>query len=285
MTRLAKSEFGNMKKSSDWVRQPALDKMLDQLVEERGCTPAELIPYDAGQALGIQTSGEFYKKVRDWKQRRAAEHDAPVMEVPSHVQAEFRETVDRFAGEAMTSFLRAVRGVRGDLNRVATLRITDADRRADDAQAEVNGLLDHWTAAEAERDAAQARVAELEKALADAQRREDILAVRLEERDALLKALRLETPDNSVSAIAPPAPSGNAAAADDRDDDDRQVGDVATVDAGIAPAEKPITDAPADDKEQPPVIAADPRQVGQAGMPLVTSDDADQADVASGDQG
>ena len=116
MARLASSEFGTMKKSSDWVRQPGLDKKLDHLVEERGCTPAELIPYDAAKALDIEPSGEFYRKVRDWKQRRAAESDAPVMEVPPHVQAEFRETVDRFAAEAMSSFLRAVRGVGGDLD-------------------------------------------------------------------------------------------------------------------------------------------------------------------------
>lgn len=61
MGRLAESEFGNMKKSSDWVRQQDLDKKLDQLVEERGCTPAELIPYDAAKALGIEPSGEFYR--------------------------------------------------------------------------------------------------------------------------------------------------------------------------------------------------------------------------------
>lgn len=141
MARLAESELGVMKKSSEWVRQPGLDKMLDQLVEERGCTPAELIPYDAAKALDIEPSGEFYRKVRDWKQRRAAECDAPVMEVPPHVQAEFRETVDRFANDAMADFVRAVRLIGGDLNRSAMLRVADAERRAEDARAEIDGLL------------------------------------------------------------------------------------------------------------------------------------------------
>lgn len=160
------------------------------------------------------------RMVRDWKQRHAAEHDAPVMEVLPHVQAEFRETIDRFAGEAMTSFLRVMRSVGGDLNRVATLRITDAERRADDAQAEVNGLLDFWTAAEAERDAALARVAELEQSPADARHQEQALTVRLDERDALLKALRPETTTNAKAAITPrmpgedPAPDGNGNDAD-----------------------------------------------------------------------
>lgn len=285
MTRLAKSEFGNMKKSSDWVRQPALDKMLDQLVEERGCTPAELIPYDAGQALGIETSGEFYKKVRDWKQRRAAEHDVPVMEVPPHVQADFRETVDRFAGEAMTSFLRAVRGVGGDLNRVATLRVADAERRAEDAQAEVNGLLDHWTAAEADRDAALARVAELEQAAADARRREEALTVRLDERDALLQALRPETTTNVTAATTPPIPGVDRASAGNGDDADRQVGDLTVLNADTAAANLPVAEAAADEPEQPPAIDADHLKSGQAEMPLVTSDDADQADVAGDDPG
>ncbi|WP_288338540.1 hypothetical protein [uncultured Sphingomonas sp.] len=282
MARLASSEFGNMKKSSDWVRQPGLDKKLDHLVEERGCTPAELIPYDAAKALDIEPSGEFYRKVRDWKQRRAAESDAPVMEVPPHVQAEFRETVDRFAAEAMSSFLRAVRGVGGDLDRVATLRTTDAERRADEAQAEVNGLLDHWTAAEAQRDAALARIAELEQALADARRREEVATVRLEERDALLRALRPGTSDNGSAAIMPSVPHADRASVGD--DDNRQVGDVA-IDASSASAGQSVADVDADGPEQPPVIYTDHPEGGQVEMPLVTNDDAGQADVGGDSRG
>lgn len=283
MIRLADSEFGNMKKSSDWVRQPGLDKMLDQLVEERGCTPTELIPYDAAKALGIEPSGEFYKKVRDWKQRRAAERDAPVIEVPPHVQAEFRETVDRFASEAMASFLRAVRTVGGDLDRVATLRITDAERRADEAQAEVNGLVDHWTAAEAERDAALTRVAELEQALADASRREDAFTVRLEERDALLKALRPEARNNATASITP-VPGGDDASVSDRHDGDRQIADVAVANGGTAPADQPVDEAVANEPEQPAAIEAN-HIGGQVEMPLVTNHDAERADVAGDDEG
>lgn len=190
--------------------------------------------------------------MRDWKQRRAAEHDAPVLEVPPHVQAEFRETVDRFAAEAMSSFLRAVRCVGGDLDRVATLRINDAERRADDAQAEVNGLLDHWTAAEAQRDAALARVAELGQALADARLREEVAAVRLEERDALLKALRPETPDKRPSSMTPSGQGADWASL--RDDGDRQIGN-ATIDGSNLPADQPVICAV--EAEQPPVIDAD----------------------------
>ncbi|WP_375271094.1 hypothetical protein [Sphingomonas sp.] len=282
MARLADSEFGNMKKSGDWVRQPGLDKKLDQLVEERGCTPAEVIPYDAAKALEIEPSGEFYRKVRDWKQRRAAENHAPVMEVPPHVQAEFRETVDRFAAEAMSSFLRAVRSVGGDLDRVATLRITDAERRADDAQAEVNGLLDHWTDAEAQRDAALAKVADLEEALADAKRRADVLTVRLEERDALFKALRAGTPDKVAAAITPSAPDADHATVDD--DGDRLVSEVAN-DASTALAEEPVADSVADEQEQAPAIDARRATEDQVEMPLGVSDDADQADKAGGGHG
>jgi len=282
MIRLASSEFGNMKKSSDWVRQPALDKMLDQLVEERGCTPAELVTYDAAKALEIEPSGEFYKKVRDWKQRRAAERHAPVMEVPPHVQADFRETVDRFANDAMASFLHAVRLIGGDLNRTATLRVADAERRAEDAQAEVNGLLDHWTAAEAARDAAMARVAELEQALADSQRREDVLTARLEERDAFLKSVKLaaskiETAVPAVTDIEPSAKGGDGTR-------DRQTSDV-LIDIAPVPANQPVADTPAGEPERPTAIAADRPKGGQAAMQSVTSDDAVQADVAGDDPG
>ena len=63
----------NMKKSSEWVRQSVLDKKLDELVEDRGCTAADLNIYDAAKVLEIAPGGEFYKKVHDWKQRRTAE--------------------------------------------------------------------------------------------------------------------------------------------------------------------------------------------------------------------
>lgn len=265
MDRFANSEFGNMKKSSEWVRQPGLDKMLDQLVEERGCTPAELVPYDAAKALGIEPSGEFYKKVRDWKQRRAAERDEPIMEVPPHVQAEFRESLDRFTGEAMNNFLNALRMIGGDFNRNATLRIADAERRAGDAQAGENAMLDLWAATEAERDAALVKVAELNTALSDSRHREEVMTVRLQERDALLKALRLETTENGPAAVTPPMPGGDAAHAGD----DRK-GLIA--DAAVKP-------------DQPPAIEAEHPQGAQGVMPLVTQVADDQADVAGGAEG
>lgn len=270
-----------MKKSSDWVRQPALDEKLDQLVDERCCAPAELIPYDAAKALGIEPSGEFYKKVRDWKQRRAAEHGMPMIEVPPHVQAEFRETVDRFAAEVMADFLCAVRSVSGDLDRVASLRVTDAERRADEAHAEVNGLLDHWTAAEAQRDAAQAKIVELEMALADSLRREGVAAVRLEERDALLKALRPGSSNNNSAVIVPLVSATDGVSLDDDRDD--PVGEVA-IDADAAWEGQPVADIDSGVPEQPSIIDDRPKD-GQAVMSLVTSDDADQADVDSTDRG
>lgn len=270
-----------MKKSSEWVRQAALDKMLDQLVEERGCTPAELIAYDAAKALGIEPSGEFYKKFRDWKQRRVAERDAPVMEVPPHVQADFRETVDHFAGEAMTAFLRAVRVIGGDLNRTAMLRVADAERRAEDAQAEVNSLIDHWTEAEAKRDTATARVAELEQALEDAQRREDVLTARLEERDALLKMVKLAASDSAALA---PAVEDSRPPVNGTGDRDRQVSD-GLVDVDPVPADQPVADISADEPEQLAAIPTDQPKGGQAEMPLVTTKDADKAPVDGDDKG
>lgn len=272
MARLAESEFGIMKKSSDWVRQPGLDKMLDQLVEERGCTPAELIPYDAAKALDIEPSGEFYKKVRDWKQRRAAECDTPVMEVPPHVQAEFRKTVDRFADDAMNSFVHAVRLIGGDFNRTTMLRVAAAERRAEDARAEADSLLDQWTAAEAERDAAQIRAAELVHALADAQRREEALIVRLEERDALLRMVKLTTADAAATVIADEAPPVGSI----DDNHESYPGDAMVVD--------PSTTRSKHDGAEPDVMAgvsADPTRVADEAPSLSTVSERDEAEMAS----
>lgn len=149
-------------------------------------------------------------------------------------------------------------------------------------RAEVNGLLDHWTAAEAQRDAALARIAELEQALADARRREEVATVRLEERDALLRALRPGTSDNGSAAIMPSVPHADRASVGD--DDNRQVGDVA-IDASSASAGQSVADVDADGPEQPPVIYTDHPEGGQVEMPLVTNDDAGQADVGGDSRG
>ena len=282
MIRLADSEFGNMKKSGNWVRQAALDTMLDQLVEERECTPAELNPYDAAKALDVEPNGEFYKKVRDWKQRHSAESDSQVMEVPPHVQAEFRETVDRFAGDAMNSFLRAVRTVGSDLDSAATLRVGDAERRADESLAEVNSLLDSWTDAEAKRDAALARVAELEQALADAERREGILTVRLDERVELIKALKLEMASDSVALVTP---HGTGVQSDPVNEGI----DASSLDRGEIDASAPVATAPADQpvatRQQPSAAETTVPMSGQREMPDVTSDAADEADDSGYDHG
>lgn len=275
MARLAESEFGTMKKSSDWVRQPGLDKKLDHLVEERGCTPAELIPYDAAKALDIEPSGEFYKKVRDWKQRRAAETDAPVIEVPPRVQAEFRETIEHFSSEAMASFLRAVRAVSGDLDRVAALRVADAERRADDARTEANDYLDRWTAAEGQRDTALAEMDKLEQAFVEAQHRGNDLFIRLEEREALLQQL-LETPNRGLAVTSPVAPTGQQSLSEGRDEYDRPVGGVTVIDTGTPLAETPVADAVANEPGKP-AVEEDHFTSGQVEMPLVTNDAADRA--------
>lgn len=283
MARLANSEFGNMKKSSEWVRQPGLDKKLDHLVEERGCTPAELVPYDASKALDIEPSGEFYKKVRDWKQRRAAENDTPVMEVPPHVQAEFRETIDRFAAEAMNSFLRAVRGVGGDLDRVAALRVADAERRADDARTEANDYLDRWTAAERERDTALAEMAKLEQAFVEAQHRGNELFIRLQEREALLEKL-LETPKMGLAATSPVVSRGQQSPSESRNEYDRSVGGITVIDAGIPLTESSVAASAAKEPDEP-LIEEDHSTTGQVEMPLIKNDAANQAQDDGDDLG
>ncbi|PAV93532.1 hypothetical protein WR25_23378 [Diploscapter pachys] len=68
------------------------------------------------------------------------------------------------------------------------------------------------------------------------------------------------------------------------DDDNRQVGDVA-IDASSASAGQSVADVDADGPEQPPVIYTDHPEGGQVEMPLVTNDDAGQADVGGDSRG
>uniref|UniRef100_UPI0035936225 hypothetical protein n=1 Tax=Blastomonas sp. TaxID=1909299 RepID=UPI0035936225 len=143
-----------MKKSKDWVRNPAFDKLLDAYVEQNGEFPADMLPNEIAGLLGLTANGEFYKKHRAWKRRREAAANLPAMDIPCEAKAELTNILAATTEDVLNHFVRTVRTVAGDIIRTADLGVADANRRAAEAEAELAEVLDAWTVTEGERDAA-----------------------------------------------------------------------------------------------------------------------------------
>lgn len=260
-----------MKDSDKWLRTKELDKRLDQLVKERGCTPNELNIYDAAKVLKTEPNGYFYKRVREWQQRRASEADRRFIEVPEFAEAEFRQALDGFAGSAMDCFIRVVRSVGGDLDRAAALRVADAERRLGEALAEAEHLIDRWNETEENLYVFEAHCQRLEQELKESHDRELRLLGRLEQRDGAEHIadadqdivgddVRVEPTSADVSAMVDALTRGPDPEADEQAD-------------------------AADKSEQPSAIKADRAKSGQVEMPLGTNEDADKAPVDGDDKG
>lgn len=198
-----------MKLSNEWVRQPDLDKMLDRLVDEKTWDPARQAICRAAKILQVEANSSFYSKARDWKKRREAEANQPVLEVSPKVLEAFKSAIDEFAEKATDSFCHGMRSFNGDVERAANLRIASANQRAEHAEEEVDLLISNWNAADGEVRALTKRITELEAALADAGRREEHLKGRLHERGGLLDPDRkgtAEEPAKNTAAVTSAVP-------------------------------------------------------------------------------
>ncbi|MDJ0278817.1 hypothetical protein QLH51_18655 [Sphingomonas sp. 2R-10] len=161
-----------------------VDKAADEIVAARGCTPAEVTPYQVARHLNCEPNGLLYSKVRDWRRRRQDEIGLAAIDMPAGTEADFRAMLELLTTQAFDHFVRTVRMVGGDLDRTAAMRVADADRRRVEAESETAEVLDLCQAAEAGLAAATVRIGALEDALAQAQRREDVLRGRLDQREA-----------------------------------------------------------------------------------------------------
>lgn len=238
-----------MKDSSEWVRQKMVDKAANETVAERKCGIAEVKPYWVAKKLGVDPNGDIYDKVYDWQRRAEAENASSSVEVPAEAETAFRNNLEHFAAEAMAAFIRAVRSAGGVIDHAAGLRVADAELRASRATSARVDVLALCRQAEADRDNARARVSELEAELAAAQRREERLIGRIEQReiDAVGKAkppagaadpVALVKPDTDPGSAQSDQPDGDTISAepiimadevsDDDDDVDVDVGDTST---------------------------------------------------------
>jgi len=191
-----------------------VDKAADECVAARGCTPAEVTPYQVARHLGCEPNGALYAKVRDWRRRRQDEIGSAAIDMPAGAEADFRAMIDQLTIQAVDHFVRTVRMVGGDLDRTAAMRIADAERRRVEAESETAEVLDLCEKAEVGLAAATVKIGALEDALAQAQRREDVLRGRLEQREADTARHDTTAEEVAVSAGAAGASRSDAVDAD-----------------------------------------------------------------------
>ncbi len=231
--------------SNEWKHQPDVDRAGDEILAEGKVTLDTITAYQVAGRLGRSANPVLYAKFRDWRARRQADAEPVTVDLPPEVEAEIRAIFDRLSTDGVNACLGAVRTVGSNLDRVAMLRVTFAERRADVAEAEVTTVLALGETAENERHAAMIRIGELEQALADAQRREDRLAGRLEQREVDLAAALQNRTRGDTSASTPPADSADCDGVSNTVDAPDRVESVDAGDAGDAAGTCPAQSAAA----------------------------------------
>lgn len=179
-----------MKKSKDWVYQEDLLKKVKAWFTSNSGGAEDKTPNQIAGEIGVTSNGKFYKAYTEVVRLREAEAELPALDIPSEVKAEFQNVLSIMTCDATDAFLRTVRAVAGDIDRSADLRIMDAQRRAANAVAERDGLVDRWIATEEERDAALEELGALQQRVDELQRQVDRLEGRLAEREFIAAANR-----------------------------------------------------------------------------------------------
>ncbi len=266
-----------MKKMKDWVRQEDLDAKLDLFVEETGQMPAGMTPNEVAEKLGVTANGNFYRQFRDWKHRRDAEAAMPPLDIPDEVRAELEIVLSEASDQVMDQFARVVRTIAGDIDRSAALRVKDAERRAAEAEAETEHVLERWTETEKDLEATRQRAADARKDSEEMRRVADRLLGQLDERGRLLAELedrvRHQTGSDTDTAdpAAPVPPDADEAqnskgSSQDAANEDK-VSDTEPVEVGpTGPTQSSISED-------------DGKNVHQTEMSLGNTDDAVQAEV------
>lgn len=276
-----------MKDSSEWVRQSMVDKAAKDVIAARGCTVAELKPYWVAKKLGVDPSGEIYDKVYDFQRRIEAECTASAVEVPVEAEAALRNGLEHFNAEVMAIFMRAVRSAGGAIDHAAGLRIADAEMRASRATSARVDVLALCRKAEADRDAAREQANQLRQELTEAQRREERLLGRIEQREIDATGGRAPDPDavepesgSLTTAQATVHAWGNGPSAGDMA---TEIGDEDTMTAMVV-TEVLAATGTVSSEDQPPAFGTAPAPGGQVEMPLSAVDIDVQPD-ADGDKG
>lgn len=198
-----------MKTSEAWLRKDDLIQQLDEWAKVDGVDIATAKAYPAAKALGLEANGKFYACFKSWRKDRLAENAAPFLDPSPAVRESVGKVIASSAQDLLSEVLHQIGLANGSVNQAAELRIVAAERRAEEAEAEVDQLVQNWTEAEAQRDDLKGQVEALTAQLSDLQGQYARLEGRLEEREHLSSA--------PAARGAVPSLSDEAALVDDND--------------------------------------------------------------------
>ncbi|CAM3222269.1 KfrA N-terminal DNA-binding domain-containing protein [Sphingomonas antarctica] len=249
----------------------------DQIVFQTGVSASELSGYAVSMAaFGRKPNGEFYAMFEEWLRQQQAVPGAPPVDMPADATVQLEEWTDHLKAEIMQRVTSIVRGVAGKFEQTTAMRVMALERLCADQSRRNAEVLQSLTETEAELSDAQARLQSLISELKQEREHVQRMHGRLEERDLLFQALRSKT-----------AALSNVDGKHASDGDDIGAGGstgVETASIADAPSMAQPVEEP-NEPEQPQATKADRPLGGQAEMPLVTNNVADEAEVAGDDRG
>lgn len=261
----------------------------DKIVAETGVNPSEVTGYAVSMAaFGRKPNGDFYALFEEWLKQRRAVPGAPPVDMPAEAAAELEQWTDHLKAQIMQRVTGIVRDVAGSFEQTTAMRVVALEHLCADQSRRNQEVLATLVDTEAELEAAGARIAALTGELQKERNRVQRLLGRLEERGVLQAEESGAADDQEASATLTGSPQPDMTAAvdalvngssDDEEvaaDNGNEIGASVTADT-TGDATGP-TDLPSD-------ISTDHPTNGQTEMPLVTSDNAAQANVGGDDRG
>jgi len=201
-----------MKKSDEWVDQDMVDQKCNQAMAERGCTSDQVKPPWIAEKLGMsKAGGHLYNQVRDWRRRMQSSDRPYLAELPADAAMDIRRiTIDM--AEGMINVAKRIVRDHGDvIEQTASRRIADAERRQNEAEAELAYIASAWEETEQALAASEKQVASISGKLAQASTREERLHGRIDQLIEGYGQRRHQLTTQDVVAAAAPVVATNPA--------------------------------------------------------------------------
>ncbi len=261
----------------------------DKIVSETGVNPSEITGYAVSMAaFGRKPNGDFYTHFEQWLKQRRAVPGAPPVDMPAEAATELDEWSDHLKAQIMQRVTSIVRSVAGSFEQTTALRVVALERLCADQARRNQEVLGTLVDTEAELEGVRTQITTLTRELQQERERVQRLLGRLEERSMV----KSEPPEAAGERMASAASTGAlrpdmTTAVDalvNRSPDDAEVAADGDKETGASVMADTTCDA-ISRADQPSDIPTDRPEEGQVEMPLVTSDDADQADVSGDEDG
>lgn len=245
--------------------------------------PSKMTVYAISMAVfGKKPGGDFYAFHENWLKLRQVGPGAPLVDMPAEAAADLESWTDQLKAQIMQRVTGIVRGVAGSFEQTAAMRVNALEGLCAEQSKRYEAVIATLLETEAELDEAKKGIAALTHDLEQEHDNVQRLLGRLEEREALLKALTPVATRSGGSSLASPDEGADNAPADDGLDGERQTYSDAT-EAALAPVS--AVPAAVNDPKQTSVVVTNQPVLSQGEMPLVAGSDAEEAQIDEDDNG